>query len=220
MPEEPPADPADETAAELEELRHFQDMATAELDSLRPAALRESIRAAGADPDSPTGKTIIALAESTPSLRTSPRMVQDKIRKLGLPLDGQAAAATPYLDDPRPRPDLPHWAPQNTPGDPAYTVASKEVMAQRSREQRKADRAHQEEAEEQARLADEERARRGRELAPPEQQPTGGLTAEQWALLADEERSIDERIADARSQGDYRIASLLERQKAKEAAPR
>ena len=120
----------EETPDEVDELRHAKLMADAELELLRGPALRETIREAGFDPSSSSGRTLAELAKTDESLRTSSQMMRSKASELGLEAAPSAAVSptteqqpeTSGLNDPAFGPDHP----RNTPGDAAFKIAARQ----------------------------------------------------------------------------------------------
>lgn len=219
---------------ELADLRHRQLMESAELELLRPLALREQIRQIGFDPDSPAGMTLVELAKTNEPLRTSARMMRAKAEQLGLSSDPSLQAPTlapTAVNSDLIDPNLPAWHPRNDRADVAGQLAIRDHYANAAAQER------YQAAEERGPLdhngypADEVDARQARIDAFAEAriddltegrglEPTylNGRTAEQRALLSDNSRSIDARIAAAREAGDYSVAAQLERVKARGSA--
>ena len=114
----------EDTATELDELRHFRTMANAELEALRPLALQSAIRSAGYEPTSSAGRVLAELTKTDPQLAASPEALRRKASALGL--------STNVVADPAPQPSasaeltvptLPATHSANTPGTPAHDKA-------------------------------------------------------------------------------------------------
>lgn len=116
--------PPNSSDAELDELRHFRTMATAELDALRPLALQSAIRSSGFEPTSSAGRVLAELAKTDPQLAASPEALKRKASQLGLSTNvaeqppPSAPAATELTDPSRP---ATHSA--NTPGTAEHDKA-------------------------------------------------------------------------------------------------
>ena len=113
-----------DTATELDELRHFQTMANAELEALRPLALQSAIRSAGYEPTSSAGRVLAELAEADAQLAASPGALKRKASELGLTSNvaadpaPQPPASSELID-----PSLPATHSVNVAGTPAHDQA-------------------------------------------------------------------------------------------------
>jgi hypothetical protein len=115
-----------DSSDELDDLRHFKTMASAELDALRPLALQSAIRAAGYEPTSSAGRVLFELAKTVPQLAASPEALARKATELGLSTN---VAADPVPQPPASELTDPAYPPthsRNTPGTPGHDAALRE----------------------------------------------------------------------------------------------
>jgi hypothetical protein len=116
-----------DSSDELDDLRHFQIMASAELDALRPLALQSAIRSAGYEPTSSAGRVLFELAKSEPQLAASPEALKRKATELGL---SSNVAADPVPQPPAQSeltdPAYPPTHSRNTPGTVGHDSALRE----------------------------------------------------------------------------------------------
>lgn len=180
--------------------------AQAELEQIRPDALREMIRRAGVDPDSRDGRVLSEFAKHDRTL-SSVEAFQRKAGELTLEA-GQAPA--------------PGGQTPPTPGDEAgYRpgwMSDESDIATKAHRRNAAMRAAASDVERQTEQARADRAARQEALDKMGAEYAGGgdgLTDSQRQILTSGE-SLDAQIRRAREQDDFMLASALERRKERE----
>lgn len=120
------AESLDAMRDELEELRTRVGVQEAELEFLRPLAVRHRITEAGFDPDGPAGRVLAELAGHDKTLAASSARMATKAASLGFAADRSASPSAtpsnpnePALTDPRYGADHP----RNQPGTQANRLA-------------------------------------------------------------------------------------------------